>query len=162
MIESIMCIGVSPPPQKYLPSFLPGPLFQPQAVQGPPLISPYIMVFRELPHKNRIFQWTRIIFILNPIQPFKINKFLIKIFQFIRLVMRKKKFVCKLLFLLHISDFSLFLCKNCHPLKKVTPPLSSKTRPKIEILLKPSFWKFGRRSKPLAAEGGGASYGIWA
>ena len=122
MIESIMCIGVSPPPQKYVPSFLPGPLLKLQAVQGPPLISPYILVFRELPNKNRIFQWTRIIFILNPIQSFKINKFLIKISQFIRLVMRKKNLFVNFYSYYIFQILVYFYVKTATPWKR-SPPL---------------------------------------
>ena len=52
----------------------------------------------------------------------KANKFLVKISQFEFLVITGKNiFVYKLFLSLNISDFSLFFCKNCNPLKKITP-----------------------------------------
>ena len=50
---------------------------------------------------------------------------------------------------LNISDFSLFLSKNC------TPPLKKVTSKNWD-LVKPSFWKVGRRlNLPTEGEGGG-------
>ena len=52
----------------------------------------------------------------------KVTKFLGKISQFEFLVMTEKNiFAYKLFLSLNISDFNLFLCENCNPLKKVTP-----------------------------------------
>ena len=65
--------------------------------------------------------------------------------------MREKNlFVYKLFLSLHISNFSLFLCKGCKPLKKGQPPLSlflSNPPPKnwAPVKSSPLFWKFGRR-----------------
>ena len=111
-------------------------------------ISPYILIFRDPPPKNRIFQWTPIVlkfFIFNPTPSFKkVSKFLVKISQFKFLVMTEKIFfVYKLFLSLNISDFSLFF------MQKLQPPSKE-----VMILLSPPFWKFSRRLNSPAEIGG--------
>ena len=72
-------------------------------------------------------------------------------------------FKCKLFLLLNISDFSLFLCKNCNPCWKRSPLFLS--NPPLEFLPSPHpFQKFDRRfnsllsSPPPLAERWGAHY----
>ena len=95
-------------------------------------------------------------FIFNPICPLKVIKFLIKISQFKFLVMTEKNIFANKLFLaLNISDFSVFLCKNCTPSptpKKVTP-LSQQPFSRNWDPVKPSLFKIWWRGC-----GGGAHY----
>ena len=68
----------------------------------------------------------------------------------------KNIFVQKLFFVVKYFISIFFFCKNCNPLKKVTPLFPSNPPLKIEILSSPlpPFWKFGRRLNPLAERGG--------
>ena len=94
----ILCIGVSTPPQNHPFLFhqAPSPLnletVQPTPCPpflGSPLL--YIGFLLHLP-KNQIFQWTggSNFSSLTPSHLLKVTKFLVKIFQFIFLVMTKK------------------------------------------------------------------------
>ena len=126
---AIMCIGVSIPPQKQPPSFLPSPPLKLANCPRPlfrqsPL---YIGFSWILPHsKIRIFQLTPKIltfFILNTI--LKVTKFLGKISQFEFLVMTGKNvFSYKPFLSFNISDFNIFFMLQLQPpvrtLKKVT------------------------------------------
>ena len=109
---TIVCIGVSASPQKH---------YTPLSCQAPPkpanCWSPLLRQF-PLPigsswtapqPKNRIFQWTPIIF-------------LVKIFQYKFLVMTEKNiFVYKLFLSLNISDTNLFFMWKLHPSFPSTP-----------------------------------------
>ena len=78
----------------------------------------------------------------------------------------KNIFVYKLFLSLNVSNFSLFLCKNCNSPDKGHSLLSQEPPLKMEILstLRPPlfFLKFGRRfnSPPAAERGGGAHYAV--
>ena len=63
--------------------------------------------------KNVFFNHCKILFVTNKVL---LTYLLVKISHFKFLVMREKNiFVYKLFLPLDISDFSLFLCKNCNP-----------------------------------------------
>ena len=102
-------------------------------------------------------------FILNPTSYLlKVTKLLSKILQFKFLVMTDKNiFVYKLFLSWIISDFIVyFLCKNCNPLwKKSPPPFPQPTRWKLRSCEAHLFWKFGRRLKSPSAERGGCT--LW-
>ena len=64
----------------------------------------------------------------------------------------------KLFLLLNISDFNIFLCKKCNPLKKFTHP-SFQATPSINWdPVKAPFWKFGRIFNPPPTEREGGSH----
>ena len=95
---------------------------------------------------------------LTPFYILKVTKFLVKIFPFEFLVMKKKNiFVYQLFLSLNISDFSsLFYVKLDHPhFKKVTPLFPTNPPIKIKVLQSPPFWKFGRRFNPPPQQKGG-------
>ena len=102
--------------------------------QAPPLNMHYILVFREPPPlKYQSFLSFTSFFLL------KVTKFLVKISEFEFLVMTEKNiFAYKLFLLLHISDFNLFLCENCNPLKS-HPLLPSNLPLRVKVLSSPSF-----------------------
>ena len=136
---TIVCIGVSTPPQKPPPpSFLPSP-------PPPPLKSancprplflgnpPLYIGFLQPPSlaKNQIFEWTPKIFksfILKPILSFKSNYILSLNFP-VRILRHTEKniFVCKLFLSLNISDFSLFLMYKLQ--RPPPPPPTEKSHP---------------------------------
>ena len=95
---------------------------------------------------------------LTPFYILKVTTFLVKIFPFELLVMKKKNiFVYQLFLSLNISDFSsLFYVKLDHPhFKKVTPLFPTNPPIKIKVLQSPPFWKFGRRFNPPPQQKGG-------
>ena len=62
--------------------------------------------------------------------------------QFEFLVMTEKNiFAYKLFLTLNISDFDLFLCENCNPLKKSHPLFPSNPLLKVEVLSSLPFLK---------------------
>ena len=94
-------------------------------------------------------------FILNTILSFKVTRFLGQISQFEFLVMTEKNiFAYKLFFSLNISDFNLFLCENCIPLKK-SPSLSQQPPLKVEVLSSPPpFLKIWLEAQTPCRKGG--------
>ena len=80
LLEIIVCIGVSNPPQKHRPPLSCQAPLKSANCPSPPFLGnppPYILVFiKPPPSKTQIFRWTPIIlklFILHPILPFKSN-----------------------------------------------------------------------------------------
>ena len=81
-------------------------------------------------------------------------------------MIEKNIFAYKLFLSLNISDFNLFLEKNCNPppLKKVTPLFPSKPPLKVEVLSSPPIFKIWLEAEPpppsahLAGRGVGAHY----
>ena len=60
---------------------------------------------------------------------------------------------------LNVSDFSLFLCKNCNPLEKSHRPLTQQPPLKIEVLSSPPiFENLVGGSTPTVERQGGAHY----
>ena len=156
--RQIVRIGVLTLPSKNVtPSFLPSSPLK-SALSNPPssFLSkpppPSILVFREPPPlkvglfsetpKYQSFLSFTLFFLLQ------VTKFLVKISEFEFLVMTEKNiFADKLFLLLHISDFNLFLCENCNPLKS-HPLLPSNLPLRVKVLSSPSFWKFGWKFNP--------------
>ena len=134
---SIVCIRVSPPPQKH-----PSPPISCQAslklANCPSSLflgnRPITLVFRELPPpvppspKSWIFQWIPKIFKFSSLIPsflLKVTKFLGKISQFEFLVITEKKCFClKTFFVIKYFRFSfIFYVKIATPLPKIIHPL---------------------------------------
>ena len=121
--EGGMAIGVPNLPQIYPPSFLssPRPLRYANCPTRPIFREPpaiyWLWLFVSPPVKNWIFQWTSIISkFSSSTLPYHltVTRFLVKISQINFLDMTEKNiFVYTCSLLLNISDFSLFLCKNC-------------------------------------------------
>ena len=110
------------PPQKHHLLFLAKPSLNQQTVQAPPptywfFKTAHLKVgsFNE-PPKYKIFSS------LIPSYLLKVTKFLGKISQFKFLVMTEKNIFAYKLLSLNISDFNVFLCENCNPPEKKSPP----------------------------------------
>ena len=124
LIQLIVCIGVSTAPHYKTapPSFAKSPLksanySSPSFLGDSPSCPPPLSTPTK--KKNRIFQWTPIILkksLLTLSHLLKVTKFLVEIFQFKFLVMTEI-FFCHEMFQILIY----FSCKNCNPMKKVTP-----------------------------------------
>ena len=155
------------PPQKYPP---------PLSCQASPLNLKTVQapLFRQSslcisfswtlpPPKSPIFQWMPKMLkflIVNPIFLLEVTKFLVKISQFEFLVMTEKNIFVYKLFCHEIFQILVhFFCKNCKPLKKITPLFSSNPLSKLKSCQAPPFWKFGRRFNPPQQKGWGAHYG---
>ena len=78
----------------------------------------------------------------------KVTKFSVKVFQSKFLVMNEKNIFVYTFLSLNISYFSLFLCKNCNPLKKV------KILSKLRSCQDPLFENLVLGSMPLSSKGG--------
>ena len=156
--RQIVRIGVLTLPSKNVtPSFLPSSPLK-SALSNPPssFLSkpppPSILVFREPPPlkvglfsetpKYQSFLSFTLFFLLQ------VTKFLVKISEFEFLVMTEKNiFAYKHFLPLHISDFNLFLCGNCNPLKK-SSPLSQQTPSKSWGPVKPLLLKIWLEVQP--------------
>ena len=101
---------VSPPCQRHHLFFFGNPLLNLHTAKPP-------FVFREIPLKTLISQWTPIVlkfFILNPVDILKVAKLLVKISQFNLLVItQKNNFLINFFFLWIFQILVYFLCKNC-------------------------------------------------
>ena len=92
----------------------------------------------------------------------KVTTFLVEISQFEFLIDRERYFWSSTFLSLNISDFDLFLCKNCTPLNKATSPLSQQPPLKVEVLSSPSFlnnWLELQPPPPPTSERGGCT--LW-
>ena len=121
-------IGYQLPSEKHHHLFFAKLPLNQQTVQAPPPSfsqSPLCIGFSRPPLKVRSFhepQKYESFSSLIPSYLLKVTKFLDKISQFELLVITEKNiFAYKLFLSLNISDFNLFLCKNCTPLKKSHP-----------------------------------------
>ena len=106
--------------------------------------TPYINFFSWIPHLKIGFfigPTALKLFVLNPISSLKSNLILSYQFKFF-VITEKNSFVCKLFLTLpsfYVKTVTLW---------KRSPSLSQQLPRKIEILLSPSFSKFGRRFTP--------------